>query len=123
MIKAFESGDLFAGLGTYGGGTYTSNLFETALDYAGNNESGVMELLINPKAKFIEYGDLINLRNAFNKLEHSDDLGFLQTNLGTFAAMSGYDGIIVNSPRASRNAAKESYRIILNRSAVAKVVK
>ena len=121
FIESFEKGDFYAGYGIFGNGTYTSTVRQTAMDYSGGRESGVMELLLNPKARVIDYNDLENLRAEFNKARHNDSMDYLQSDLGRFAAMSGYDAIRVRS--AGFDVAGEDYLVILNRSSLAKVVK
>ena len=119
FIESFEKGDFYAGYGIFGNGTYTSTIRQTAIDYAKGKESGVMELMLNPKARVIDYADLDTLRVEFNKAIHNDSMDYLQSDLGRFAAMSGYDAIRVPGAYAEG----ENYLIILNRSSIAKVVK
>ena len=121
FIESFEKGDFYAGYGIFGNGTYTSTVRQTAMDYSGGRESGVMELLLNPKARVINYNDLDNLRAEFNKARHNDSMDYLQSDMGRFAAMSGYDAIRVRS--AGFDVENEDYLVILNRSSLAKVVK
>jgi hypothetical protein len=58
LLNEYKYGDHYAGYGVYGNGTYTTNTYGTALNYAGNKADGVMEILIPKGSNFISQNDL-----------------------------------------------------------------
>jgi SPP1 gp7 family putative phage head morphogenesis protein len=58
LINEYKQGEHYAGYGVYGNGTYTTNTYKTALDYAGDEAKGIMEILIPDTSNFINQLDL-----------------------------------------------------------------
>jgi hypothetical protein len=54
MIEMFKSGDMFVGTGVMGNGVYSGVNYEYVLKYAMDKPGNVMEMVLSPKAKFIE---------------------------------------------------------------------
>lgn len=123
----FRNGDLYAGFGIYGNGTYVAyggkKAMTTALDYA-TADGSVMRMALNPNAKIIDFEDLEKMYNnewakKLNaKIKRSSGSKraelLAEYNLNITKEKSGvilgYDAIRISS---------EEYYVILNRTAVA----
>jgi hypothetical protein len=119
-IAEFKNGVNYSGQGIYGGGSYTSNVFSTALLYAGNKESGVMSLAIAPDAKIISYNEIAKITIEFSysledNPEASSEARWLSRDPGNMAALLGYDVIKYDHSNG------EVYYVVLNRGKVAVV--
>jgi len=54
MIEMFKSGDMFVGTGVMGNGVYSGVNYDYVLKYAMDKPGNVMEMVLSPKARFIE---------------------------------------------------------------------
>lgn len=124
----FRDGDLFAGLGTYGNGTYTAygsgkaEGLDVAKDYAGNKGS-IVRMSLKSNAKVVGYDDLLGEMmdyedTLYEKLDKAttkkareaiEAEQLLIKDFGRFATLRGYDAIDV---------AREKYLVVLNRTAL-----
>lgn len=127
FTNQFREGDLYAGFGVYGNGTYSAYGGEKALDiargYAGV-DGGVMRIALSPDAKVIDYRDLYALYDDdwYDKMSEqiSEATGDvkkqlqaelqLKSSMDKSAILLGYDAIRVPH---------EQYYVILNRTALA----
>jgi len=131
----FRDGDLFAGLGTYGNGTYTaygSGKLDTgkfggeglkvAKDYAGSKGT-IVRMTLKSDAKVVGYDDLLGemmdyedvLFDKLAKAKTAKERAAIEAeqllikDFGRFATMRGYDAIDVR---------REKYLVVLNRTAL-----
>lgn len=127
FTNQFRDGDLYAGYGVYGNGTYSAyggdKALSTARKYAGV-DGGVMRMALNPNAKVIDFEDLSKMYDDDWYDDISARIGKaageakkrLQAELNMNIAMdksgvlNGYDAIRVPN---------EQYYVILNRTSVA----
>jgi hypothetical protein len=113
-VRAFKTGELYGGNGTYGDGTYASTDSSVASDYAGNfpGNSGLVHMALRKGAKIIDYSAADNL--ARDKYLHYEDLQNkalknkdpkervydyfrkISRDAGRVAALAGYDAIKVS---------------------------
>ena len=129
LVEQFRSGPYFAGNGIFGAGTYTATDAEDARVYMGNQRGdtstdGLIEMLIRPDARIIEWGDARDLNASDSDLdkhindtddESSWDLRDITNDTGRTAAMFGYDAILVKD----KDSGEGDFYILLNRTAVA----
>jgi hypothetical protein len=115
-LDQFRSGDYFAGLGTYGNGTYVSTSARTAMTYSRNNPDLVMRMVLAPGARVINGEDLLKEFTAAHGMNGGlqGDGKKLLLDPGRYAAARGYDAIKI--PKAS--VAGDDYYVILNRGKV-----
>jgi SPP1 gp7 family putative phage head morphogenesis protein len=57
MIEQFKNGDMFVGTGVVGNGVYSGTDLNYVIKYAGDKPENVMEMILSPKAKFIDAKD------------------------------------------------------------------
>ena len=127
--ESFRSGDLYAGRGMFGSGTYTSDNSDvlehfTTMTASGEKQGGgaAIEMLIKPDAKIIDYADIypqmskdtIKRNSYFND---GDPLYVIQDR-GRWAAANGYDVIRVPNPEIDGKPIDSDYWIVLNRTSV-----
>jgi hypothetical protein len=55
MVEMFKSGDMFVGTGVIGNGVYSSINYEYVIKYAMDKPGNVIEMVLSPKAKFINH--------------------------------------------------------------------
>lgn len=128
IVEQFRSGPFFAGNGIYGGGTYTSTDADYVRSYMGNGRGdtstdGLIEMVIRPDARIIEWGDARDLTDSGSDLDRhindtddelSWDLRDVTYDSGRAAAMFGYDAILVRD----EDTGEGDFYIVLNRTAV-----
>lgn len=93
FVEQYRSGDLFAGTGIYGNGTYTSPHRSVAMQYANNSESGMIRLGLRKDAKIGSYStlkaemakDVTRRRNQINA-----QIRKLNTQFNTLTASRSY---------------------------------
>lgn len=107
---AFLNGDLFAGRGTYGNGTYFSSSKVDAQGFAGKDGS-LLAGVLSPDAKVAKVDDLVPgmlaERDAIRATGALKD-GAIAADMGRYAASLGYDAIYDGN-----------YYVVLNRTALA----
>ena len=57
MIEQFKTGDMFVGTGVIGNGVYSGTDLGYVIKYAGDKSENVIEMVLSPKAKFIDAKD------------------------------------------------------------------
>ena len=92
----------------YSGSGWYSGSHETAMQYAGFDESGVLQMAFKPDAKIVKFDDLTKMVN--DRFDEFFNLGLydLTADHGMLATMLGYDAIDVDG----------AIHVILNRSAM-----
>jgi hypothetical protein len=55
MVEMFKSGDMYVGTGVIGNGVYSSINYEYVIKYAMDKPGNVIEMVLSPKAKFINH--------------------------------------------------------------------
>jgi SPP1 gp7 family putative phage head morphogenesis protein len=84
MIEMFKTGDMFVGTGVMGNGVYSGVNYEYVLKYAMDKPGNVMEMVLSPKAKFIEHDVAEKAAQelsgaffdaAFSRTYHNPELG------------------------------------------------
>lgn len=125
--EQFREGNLYAGFGVYGNGTYTAYGGEKAVNiarkYAGA-EGSVMRMALSPDAKVIDFRDLYSMYDDdwYDKVSEQIDKAtgdakkqlqaelLIKSSMDKSAILMGYDAIRVPH---------EQYYVILNRTALA----
>lgn len=130
MAEQFRSGKLYAGWGSYGGGTYTSDSKATAERYASNRDmlddvgdvnGAVLAMTIRKDAKIIELPDAERMSNAYrDAIRKTAPEGIREAlyDTGRFAAAKGYDVLVVFPEDRGESRKNDKYYIVLNRTAV-----
>jgi len=129
FAQQFQTGDLFAGRGAYGNGTYTAHgdgALHTAIGYAQGSRGAVLRMSLKKGAKVADYdtlraemtktqidtaGKIWEARDAGNKGLAEQLMAKITVldDMGRYAMSLGYDAI---------NEASSKYLVLLNRSAV-----
>lgn len=122
-VNDFRYGQLYAGKGVYGNGTYVAYGKEGLKIVKNNymNSNGqIMTMLLDNSAKTIELLKLDEMRKKeIKKIENlipTDFKDAILMNNGYYAAIKGYDAIIIDETIANLN--NQPYIIILNRGKV-----
>jgi len=63
LINNFKTGDYYAGYGIFGNGTYSSDLFNSALDYASLKSENVISMVFDT-SHYIESNEMLRLSNT-----------------------------------------------------------
>lgn len=116
-----------------GNGTYATNLYKSALDYADNNPDGVIRMALRPDSKTVHVTQLhreheaslgaisAEIRRlkivdpASAQLEKLRDAYHAYEDMGRFAAAQGYDAYSTNGSNWRMG---DQYWVVLNRTAV-----
>ena len=109
--QQFKSGELFPGEGIYGGGTYTSTGYYTANQYAGRN-GAVLQMKVPKTAKLVDFDTIEDLYRVSKLTDYNSGYHSVIAEVGTYAALLGYDGIRVPGAIPSRG---EDFIVLLNR--------
>ena len=127
MYEQFKTGDLYAGQGKYGNGTYAAkDYFVSEGTYAGGpyamsqGQGAVWRMAISPDAKTITYKELeIEMHKSDsittfrqNATRDETTLRSIAMDPGYFAMRKGYDVIVADDQG-------QEFYVILNRGAVA----
>lgn len=144
QVEHFKESDLqYAGVGSFGNGTYTSNKQETTVYYAGDFgndpaelEARTMEMKLEPDAKVLNFEDASDMYEAIKKMCNEfieqyiasgadpADVQEVEWKLHNnsdwtnVAIMLGYDAVRLGVPTNFGGQDKEYYTIILNRGKV-----
>jgi hypothetical protein len=113
MIEAFTNGDLYAGRGMFGNGTYGSTLKNYAEGYANNGEFGgkTLRMVLDKDARVVTLEELTRLVDALPPIASNttDPYYILLKDPGRYAAMLGIDAVTI---------ADGAETLILNRTAL-----
>ena len=99
MAEAFKSGKFFCGRGIYGNGTYCTASKDIAEQYARSSDSVIMEMFLSDEAKVADFKTIFK---EFEKtgipkmIGHTEAYQEVIADVGTFAAIKGYDAIALN---------------------------
>lgn len=118
MLNQYIDGDHYAGHGLFGSGTYASEDRKIAAKYSA--EKALMKLTWDGSAKTTTYNKMTGeIRKAYTKYDYDNQPAKVQKaidavfgNPGRYAAMRGYDAMIVESPFG------DSQFVIFNRGKV-----
>ena len=122
-INDFKYGQLYAGKGVYGNGTYVAygeeGLKVVKSNYT-NEKGNIMEMLLNNDTKTINFVELDKMRRKEietlgNSVSERFKNAILMDN-GYYASIKGYDAIILDKTIADLN--NQPYIVILNRGKV-----
>jgi SPP1 gp7 family putative phage head morphogenesis protein len=113
MAEQFKRGDLFAGTGIYGDGTYCVESLDIAKMYAGR-EGAFYGIQIPADAKKADFWPMLQLRDTLKSNRLINDPYGLTRNVGRLAQLLGYD--YIKAPNG--DATGYPFYVILNRSAV-----
>lgn len=122
----FRAGPLYAGMGVYGSGTYTSVDVDLARGYTSGEPAGLLHMTLKRDARVVEFQELEGAMHAKFTQAHADEwlgpktprwriIDKLARDRGRLALLAGYDAIHVPS---SANGSGDSFYVILNRTAV-----
>ena len=106
MADEFRSGPLFPGEGIFGNGTYTTTSLKSAEWYGDE----VLKMTLPNTAKTIKYDDLTDKWQEAMDAMPDTPVKKLAADPGRWAAMQGYDAIIVERKNGS------AHYVVLNRS-------
>ena len=114
--EQFRSGELYAGLGFYGDGTYTTPNRSYAAEYSDRTPGSLARMALHPSAKVVDYETISAEVEQVNK---ATSRGQVLIDPGRYAAAKGYDAIRVSVPAAMADGGlMEAEMIILNRTAL-----
>lgn len=125
FVDQFMNGDLYAGFGVYGNGTYTAygeKAVRTAAEYATEN-GAAMRMTLRKDAKVAKYHEireeaiaeterlteLMSSASDDNKLAELAALQTIASDIGRYATSKGYDAVDVEAME---------YLVVLNRTAL-----
>lgn len=125
----FKYGDFFVGTGVFGNGTYGAYDKDIADNYAeladktsksgkvSKNEYSILEMILSPNARIADYQTIykewFDEKIPFSlQTNQFQDWQFIVGDVGTYAALKGYDAIKTNG------AGGQNYIIILNRGKI-----
>lgn len=146
VIEQLRSGDAYYGNGLYGSGMYFGDDHTIAAEYAGgqrfgnpggpaHREGAVVRAVLRPGARVISYEDARDQRKRWQDqmdqvpvdermdpgkaVRWRQTISMLSGDLGSWAAMMGYDAIHADEAMHGRSQADESrHWVILNRGAM-----
>lgn len=135
---SFINGDLYAGRGMFGNGTYMTDFEDTLQYFATKNVQGedmphgaIVDTLLKPNAKVIDFQDAYAAMNAESDRvtgswintrwggEWNYDASPVIDDVGRWAAANGYDAVRIPDPYIGRTQLKGvTYWNVLNRQAL-----
>ena len=112
-VSDFKNGDYFAGIGINGNGTYVTESFSYADNFASNFDDGIIYLMPKDNAKTVDIDKILHVRSKLVKYINNGDNMYIDflNDPGYLAEILGYDIVYLGEQR-----------IVLNRGAI-KVVK
>lgn len=115
----FRSGDVYAGVGVHGNGTYTSTSEATAEDYAGVDPAGgaTLRMALPPGARIGTPEDVWDAWDEAIKADPSLKPVFraMEGDTGKLATALGFDAVHIAGDYMEKD---ESYYVVLNRTAL-----
>ena len=134
FAENFKDGELFAGRGIFGNGTYMSPDEEVvqwfsryAADGTPRAHGTIVDSLLKPDAKVIDYDDAYRMmqeatpyseRKKYMFGTNADDRVYGMMDVGRWAVANGYDAIRIPNPVIGGSPIEATYYNVLNRGAL-----